>query len=166
MYNTDTVQNSTSNDKELRRKMLDKERKQRKRLNDRPLNAGVGNDVIREILERTIDSCQLTTLISTFPKPLRCAVQNWCVGSVEQQNAPIASNDPKSTMNEKRKLLDKERKQKSRMKTGLVKAGIDDSLICQVLDKTIEAHQLTNLISNDYQKTLASNVTTVVLQCW
>ena len=85
---------SAAPDKQLRQKMLAKQRQQKSRIKTGLVKAGhVHEDLIRQVLEKTIESCQLQNLTSTLSKSLANSVQNWCAdaGRAQQVGATLHS---------------------------------------------------------------------------
>ena len=146
------VQQCVGYEKQFRRRMLDKELKQKKRLSVSLSNAGVNDNVVCQILERTIESDQMATLISTLPKTLAATIRKWCTNVAQQEDRTTMT-----TMNSVEPNRPMDRRFKSRLKAGLVKAGADARFICHVLDKTIDASELANFMPR-LSQSLASNV--------
>ena len=87
------VHESESDEKQIRQRAMAKQRQQKSRIKAGLVKAGVSEDLIRQVLEKKIEGCQMENLKTKLPKSFASAVHKWCNDSgPNQANRKIAFN--------------------------------------------------------------------------
>ena len=72
------VHESESDGKQIRKRAMAKQRQQKSRIKAGLVKAGVSEDLIRQVLEKKIEGCQIENLKTKLSKLFASAVHKWC----------------------------------------------------------------------------------------